>query len=222
MSDRIRILVVEDHRLVSELLRAVFEAEPDLELVAVTSTVQQALERARATSPQVVIADQHLPDGHGTDLARQLLAILPKAAVVMLTGDESDETKLAALEAGAAAFLSKNVDKNTILSTVRRAAGGDILFDPAEMARLVRLARDRESARSDRQRIAGSFTEREREVLELMAQGLDSRDIAAKLGISVHTVRGHVQAVIEKCDAHSRLEAVLRASALGLVHTRPS
>ena len=135
----------------------------------------------------------------------------------MLTGAADDETLLAAIEAGVAGFISKSRPATEIIALLQRAAAGEIVIPVDDLARLLRHQRDRQSREREKQRITKELTPRDREILDLMAQGVDTKEIAARTGLAVNTVRGHVQAVIEKLETHSRLEAVLRAAALGLV-----
>ncbi|HET7700942.1 MAG TPA: response regulator transcription factor [Candidatus Limnocylindria bacterium] len=216
-----RTLIVDDHPLLVEALVALLSRSTALTVVGAAGTVAEAVALARERDAELVLLDQHLPDGAGTDAARLLRDSGRSVAVVLFTADASDETLLAALEVGVAGFISKREPTGRIVGLLERAARGEIVIPAEDLARLVKHQRDREAERRQRERFATALTPRDREVLQHMSQGLDTRAIAEATGMAVNTVRGHVQMIIEKLETHSRLEAVLRAYALGLVR-RPS
>jgi DNA-binding NarL/FixJ family response regulator len=135
----------------------------------------------------------------------------------MLTGDTSDETLLAAVEAGVSGFILKSEPIEHVVELVKRAARGEIVIPPTDLARLLNRQRQREIEKKEARQVIERLTRRDHEVLDLMARGIDNDGIAERMTIAPNTVRGYVQNVIEKLDTHSRLEAVLRATALGLV-----
>lgn len=210
-------LIVEDHPLLAEALVELLRRESEFDVIGTESTVTGALATIAEKLPAFIVLDQHLPDGRGTDIARALRRDRRSAIVVMLTGDASDETFLSAIEVGVVGFVSKARPAATIVELLKRAAGGEIVIATADLARLLAHQRQREQECNERERLGRSLTSRDREVLALMAQGQDTRAIATRTGLAVNTVRGHVQSVIEKLEVHSRLEAVIVASALGLV-----
>lgn len=214
---RIRVLLVEDHRLLAEALGLMLESKAGIEVVGSAATGEEGVRLAAETRPAVALLDYRLPDATGAEVARRIRAAVPDAAVVILTGDPSDEALAAAVEAGAVGFLTKSGSAATVVDAVRRAAAGEILLGPDALAALVRRARERIPLSAERERAAASLTAREREILALMAQGLDTRAIAERLVVGVSTVRTHAQSVLEKLGAHSRLEAVARASSLGIL-----
>ncbi len=217
MSEPIRILLVEDHPIVAEGLQLALGRHDDLLVVGAARTVGEAKKLAAELAPSVVLLDYHLPDGSGAEAARLVRDAAPRAALVMLTADASDEAMLASIEAGVCGYLVKSEAVADIAVAVRRAASGEMLIPPATLVGLLGRRRQRADRAARRAVLSERLTPRETEVLQLMAQALDNRVIGERLGISVATVRVHVQNVIEKLDAHSRLEAVLRASELGLV-----
>jgi DNA-binding NarL/FixJ family response regulator len=214
---RITVLLVEDHLLVAEGLAAMLHATGDLEVVGTAATAAEAVRLAAVHHPDVVVMDSHLPDGAGSDVAGHIREHHPHAALVFLSADESEVAMIAAVRAGACAYLPKSRATADVVDAVRRAAEGEMLIPAAQLARL--LARSHEMARDDheRQRLLEAITPRENEVLSLMAEGLDNRAIAAELGIGFSTVRGHVQNILEKLDAHSKLEALACAARYGLL-----
>jgi DNA-binding NarL/FixJ family response regulator len=161
--------------------------------------------------------DQHLPDGRGTDVARVVRQHDPQTTVVMLTGDTSDDTLIAAVEAGVAAFIPKSQSAATIVELVRRAADGEMVVPRDDLLRVLRRKAEDAAHTNERERTAKQLTPRDREILGLMAGGANTKEIAERTGLAISTVRGHIQTVNEKLFTHSRLEAVLRATELGLV-----
>ncbi len=216
MSAPVTTLIVEDHPILADALVALLRREPEFDVLEPVSTVSAALAAIAERDPRLVVLDQHLPDGVGTDVARAIRRDRRRASAVILTGDARDETLLAAIEVGVAGFIAKTEPAERIVSALKRAAAGEIVIAAADLARLLARQRDREQARRDREGVAGMLTSRDRDVLELMARGLDTKEIATHTGLAVNTIRGQVQNVIEKLGVHSRLEAVIRASALGL------
>lgn len=213
----IRVLVVEDHRVLAESLEFALNAEPGLDVVGLAGTCAEAEGAAIASTPDVVLLDFHLPDGDGAELAATLRARSPAVRIVMLTGDASDEAMAAAVGAGAVGYLEKSRGAADVVDAIRRAAAGEMLIPAAKLAHLLEVQRQRASTEAARERLHGRLTPREHEVLRLMAAGKENRTIADELVISLTTVRGHVQAILEKLESHSKLEAVARAAAVGLI-----
>ena len=213
----ISVLLVEDHRLVAEGLAAMLNATGDIRVVGTAGTSADAVRLSALEQPAVVVMDSHLPDGDGADIAGRIREHQPQVAIVFLSADESEAAMIAAVRAGACAYLPKSRATADVVAAVRRAAEGEMLIPAAQLARL--LARSHEMARDDdeRRRLLDSLTRREKEVLALMAEGLDNRAIAADLGIGFTTVRGHVQNILEKLDAHSKLEALVCAARYALL-----
>ena len=213
----ISIMLVDDHQLVAEGLAAMLNASEDLRVVGMAASAAEAISLAGRCRPDVIVMDSHLPDGAGAEVAARLRGLHPGVPVVFLSADESESAMIAAVRAGACAYLPKSRAAADVADAVRRAVEGEMLIPAAQLARL--LARSQEMARDDalRQRLLQSLMPREREVLGLMADGLDNRAIAAELGIGFTTVRGHVQNILEKLDAHSKLEALACAARYGLL-----
>jgi len=213
----ITVLLVEDHLLVAEGLAAMLNASGDVRVVGMSASAIDAARVAAECQPDVVVMDSHLPDGSGADAAIRLRELQPRIPIVFLSADESETAMVAAVRAGACAYLPKSRATVDVLEAVRRAAEGEMLIPAAQLARL--LARSHEMAKDDaeRRRLLQSLTPREQEVLALMAEGLDNRAIAAELAIGFTTVRGHVQNILEKLEAHSKLEALACAARYGLL-----
>lgn len=210
MSETIRVAIVDDERLFAELLRVALRDAEGIEVVGVLHDLRGALVELVPLRPDVVLADYHLPDGTGADLARALRVSLEDAAVVVLTGDPSAATLADVARSGAVGHLTKERGLSEVVGAVRSAAAGEVLFSPSELQRLLL------SERAD-ERVVEPLTTRELEVLRLLALGAGTASAAGTLGISTATLRAHVQSILRKLGAHSRLEAVAEAARLGLV-----
>jgi DNA-binding NarL/FixJ family response regulator len=217
LSERIRVLIVDDHLAVAEGLQALLSRQADLDIVEVATNGTAALRIAAEHRPHVVLMDQNLSGESGVVVASSILAAHPSAAIVMLSGGMTQDELVAAVEAGVSGHLEKTTPAAEIVSAIRRAAAGEILLPPDELASLLGLGRARAHARDERQRTLPQLTRREREVLVLMAAAADVDRIAGELKITVNTARGYIQNILEKVGAHSRLEAVVRATELGLL-----
>lgn len=217
--DRLRVMVVDDHQLLVQALVLALSREADMEVAATAGTVAGALALARERTPAVLLVDYHLPDGTGVDLVRALAAEAAGAMprVVFLSSDRSDEAVLAALEAGSCGYLVKSEPLDRLVEAIRRAGDGDILLQPGELSALLARQRERRRQEAERERLAGRLSSREREILALMATGLDNRSIAERLHLALATVRWYVQVLLEKLEVHSKLGAVARAAELGLI-----
>jgi len=218
MAEPITVLIVEDHRLMVEGLAALLGEAPELRVVGTASSVREAVEAARTLQPQVVLMDFRLPDGNGADATEKIRQERPQVAVLFLSADVSDEAMMRAVDAGACGYVSKGASADELTNAIRRAGEGEFLLPAATMSRL--LARQREARRSEaaREKLHEELTAREREILKMMAAGLDNYDIAEKLGIGYGTVRSHVRGVLEKLGARSRLQAVALARDTGLLN----
>src|SRR5207253_3616744 len=176
-----RLVIVENHQLVSESLGLLLDGQKDMQVVGKASSVAEASELPASLMPDVVVMDYHLGDGTGRDAAMAMRATFPNVRFVFLSRDESDDARLAAVEAGASAYLHKSSPASDVIDTIRKVAAGMSLITPAMVARLVSRGHDREHMRD-------SLSPREREVLQLLADGIASRQIAQRLGISYSTV----------------------------------
>jgi DNA-binding NarL/FixJ family response regulator len=208
---RIRVAIVENHQLVSESLAMLLDSQQDMQVVGTAASVHDAALLPRHLSPDVVVLDFHLGDGNGRDAALVLREVFPSTRFVFLSRDGTDETRLAAVEAGASAYLLKSGPGSEVVDALRRVARGESLISPATIAQLVSRGRDRDLIRS-------SLSPRELEVLRLMADGLGAREIAKQLGIGYTTVRTHVRSISHKLGTHSTVKAVVTARELELVN----
>ncbi len=216
MSDAgIQVLIVEDHAVVAEGLVALLSEHPDLHVLGWASTVAAAVEAAAAQPVDVAVVDFWLPDGNGVDVTVGVREHRPDVVVIFVSADDSDEAMMAAVEAGASGYLIKTATGEEIVNAVRRAADGEMLIPAAKLAGLLSRSREAARSRADREQQLKSLTAREREILELMSQGLTNREIASQLSIAYPTVRSHVRKVLEKLHARSKLEAVVKAASGG-------
>ncbi|MEN3306124.1 MAG: hypothetical protein V7603_2326 [Micromonosporaceae bacterium] len=213
---RHRVLVVEDHQVVAEGLVMLLEDQPDLDVVGWAGSVARAGQAAAAQPLDVAIVDYRLPDGTGVEAVAAMRASRPELAVVFLSADDSDDAVLRALEAGASGYLVKSASGADVAAAVRRAAEGEILVPARQLAALLCRRRERARWQTERSRRLSSLTPRERQVLGLMAEGKDNRDMAGELSISYTTVRSHVRHLLQKLGARSKLEAVVKAADWGL------
>jgi DNA-binding NarL/FixJ family response regulator len=212
-----RVLIVEDHPIVADGLQLALSRNEDLRVVGTASTLADAQRLAARVLPSVVVLDYHLPDGTGAEAAGAIRQAAPDAAFIILTADTSDETMLSSIEAGVSGYVVKSEAAADIVDAVRRVAAGEMLIPPTILAGLLARQRQRAERAVRRHELRERLTPRETEILQLVARGVDNRAIADRLGISIATVRVHVQKVIEKLGAHSRLEAVVRANDHGLI-----
>ena len=201
----IGVLVVDDHQLFAAGLARLLADEPDITVLGIATSGAQALEMVDRLQPQVVLTDYLMPDQDGVTVTAQIKAHNPTMMVVMLTGSADDRTLLAAIEAGCSGFLTKDRAVGEVAAAVRAAAVGESLISPAMLARL--LPKLKPSRRS----LGADLSEREREILGLLAHGWTNRAIGEHLVLSVNTIRNYVQSILTKLDAHSKLEAVSTA-----------
>jgi DNA-binding NarL/FixJ family response regulator len=209
----LKVLLVDDHRMFTELLAQQLRGHRDIEVTGVAHTAAEALSTARVDPPDVAVLDYRLPDGNGAALAAQLHRDHPRLRMVMLTGYQDEGTLREAVEAGCCGFITKDYAVDEVVASVRTAYAGGAPISPALVARLL------PSLRKDSEHIRGSLTARELQVTQLLAEGVSNPAIAERLFISSHTVRNHVQRIITKLGVHSKLEAVAVATRLGLVRS---
>jgi DNA-binding NarL/FixJ family response regulator len=216
----IRVLIVDDHNLFREGLQAIFLAVQDIEVVGEASSGLEAVEKARQFQPDVILMDIQMDDLNGVEACRQILAVQPDIGVIMLTMLEDTDSLFAAICAGAKGYVLKGADKAEVLKTIRAVAGGDVLFGSAIANRITGLFRNFGAARV-KAHLPASFsdlTERENEILDLIAQGLNNQDIATRLGITGKTVSNHISNIFNKLQVADRAQAIVKAREAGLGH----
>jgi DNA-binding NarL/FixJ family response regulator len=213
-----RVLLVEDHTAVREALAAVLEREPDLRVVAQASTLAEA--RGMLGDVDVAVLDLGLPDGFGADLIADLRAANRDGQALVLTATLDRDEMARAVDRGAAGILDKTTTLQEVVRAVKRLRAGETLIPAAEVTELLRLAQEAELRERDIRARLAEITEREREVLQLLADGLNTQEISGRLHISTRTHRNHVANILQKLGVHSQLQAVLLGLRYGLVEMR--
>jgi DNA-binding NarL/FixJ family response regulator len=213
MSDALRVLIADDHPVFRGGLRALLATDPDLEVVAEAADGAEAIALTAREQPDVVLMDLHMPDRDGVDATREILSKDPQVAVLVLTMFDDDDSVFAAMRAGARGYLLKGTNQADIVRAVHAVGTGGAVFGPAVAQRVLEYFAHAQS------RPAVAFpqlTDRERGVLDLLAQGLSNSRIAARLSISEKTVRNHVSNIFAKLAVADRAQAVVRAREGGL------
>ncbi len=218
MTNPIRILLVDDQRLMREGLRTLLELENDFEIAGEAGDGQAALGAYADLKPDVVLMDIRMPIMDGVEATRRLRARWPEARIIILTTFDDDASVFEGLRAGAQGYLLKDLSGQELASAVRTVAGGGALIEPsvaskvvAEFARLAPASRPAEAA------LPESLSEREHEILRLLAQGLSNGEIADRLSLAEGTVKNYVTNILQKLDVRDRTQAALRARELGLI-----
>ena len=217
MSDReIRLLLLDDHTSFRELLSLRLAREPDLAVVAEAGSLAKAQEVLRRVAVDIALVDLELPDGSGVQLIHDLRVANPHAQALLLTASVDRHEYAAAVAAGASGVLSKTVGSAEIIATIRRLSAGETLLSPREVIEFFRLANQRREAERSTQGVVGQLTSRERDLLRLLAEGLDDAAIAEQLYISPKTVRNHISNIFLKLRVADRAQAIVRAREAGL------
>jgi two-component system, NarL family, response regulator DevR len=206
----IRVFLLDDHEVVRRGVRDLLEADGDIEVVGEAGTAETALTRIPATSPQVAVLDVRLPDGDGVEVCREIRSRHPEVACLMLTSYSDDEALFDAIMAGAAGYILKQIRGSDLVDSVRRVAAGESLLDPSLTARV--LERLRQGPEED-PRLA-QLTEREREILDALSEGLTNRQIANRLYLAEKTVKNYVSNLLMKLGMERRTEAAVYAARL--------
>jgi DNA-binding NarL/FixJ family response regulator len=219
--DRTRILLVEDHASFRQALAFMLEREPGFEVVEQVGSVAgaRALSRQTLDGVEVAIIDLALPDGDGLALIEGF-ASRPQMVTLVLSASLEPGRFARAVEAGAAGVMHKSTPIKDIVDAVRKLKAGEVLLSPGEVVEMLRLvSRERQEEMSER-RAVEKLTPREREVLQALAEGLESRQIAEKLNVTVETERTHMVNILHKLGVHSRLQALVFAARYGVVELR--
>ena len=213
-AEPIRAMIVDDHALFRRGLEMVLEEEPDIELVGQASDGAEAVEKAAESLPDVVLMDIRMPRSSGIEACRAMKEEAPSAKIVILTISDEEEDLFEAIRAGASGYLLKDIPLDEVADAVRAVHGGQSLINPSMAGKLLTefatLAR-RDDEERPQEVPAPRLTEREMQVLKLVARGMNNRDIAKELFISENTVKNHVRNILEKLQIHSRMEAVMVA-----------
>jgi DNA-binding NarL/FixJ family response regulator len=208
----VSILVADDHPVVRDGLVAILGTQPDFNVVGEASTGTDAVRLALELEPDVMLLDMEMPEMDGLEALRRIRAARPEAKVIIFTVFDTDERILAAVQAGAQGYLLKGVPREEIFNAIRVVSGGGSLLQPVVASKLLRqLSGERAGEPLDH------LTEREMEVLRLMAQGRANKEIASALDITERTAKFHVSSILSKLGATNRTEAVALAAQQGLV-----
>jgi DNA-binding NarL/FixJ family response regulator len=212
----IRLLIADDHTLFREGVRALLNSAEDVAVVAEAATGAEAVRLAAELLPDVILMDINMPELNGLEAARRILHTSPHIGVMMLTMLEDDDSVFAAMRAGARGYILKGADKAEMLRAVRAAASGEALFSAAIAQRLITFFRELNAAPPLTVTVFPELTEREREVLTLIAQGHNNTEIAERLTLSPKTVGNHISNIFSKLQVADRAQAIIRAREAGL------
>ncbi len=211
-AEPIRVLVVDDHALFRRGLQMVLAHETDIEVVGEAGDGAQAVELAAELMPDLVLMDVRMPRRGGIDACTAIRDVVPSAEIIMLTISDEEADLYEAIKAGAKGYLLKDVSIEEVATAIRAVHGGQSLISPSMASKLLSEFATMIKRGDDRQQVpVPRLTDRELEVLKLVARGLNNRDIAKELFISENTVKNHVRNILEKLQLHSRMEAVVYA-----------
>jgi len=210
--DPLRVLIVDDHALFRRGLRMVLEQESDVEVVGEAADGEEAVNVAQELMPDVILMDVRMPKRSGIEATEEIKDLIPHARILMLTISEDESDLFDAIKAGASGYLLKEISIEEVADAVRAVAAGQSRLSPSMASKLLTefAAMSRRSEEPE-QLPAPRLTDREMQVLRLVAQGLANREIAKQLFISENTVKNHIRNILEKLHLHSRMEAVVYA-----------
>jgi len=208
----IRVLVVDDHALFRRGLQMVLEQEPDIEVVGEAGDGAEAVSSAVDNVPDIVLMDVRMPRRGGIDACTSIHELIPSAKIIMLTISDEEADLYDAIKAGATGYLLKEISIEEVASAIRAVHGGQSLISPSMASKLLTEFTSMSKKANDRQQVpTPRLTDREMDVLKLVAKGLGNRDVALQLNISENTVKNHIRNILEKLQLHSRMEAVVYA-----------
>jgi two-component system response regulator DevR len=207
----VRVFLLDDHEVVRRGLRELLEHSGDIEVVGEAARADEALRRIPAVRPDVAVLDARLPDGSGIEVCREIRSSLPSVACLILTSYDDDEALFAAIMAGAAGYVLKQIRGTDLVDAVHRVARGQSLLDPAITANVLTRLREGPSAADPR---LGVLSDRERAVLALIADGLSNREIGARLYLAEKTVKNHVSRLLAKLQMERRTQVAVFGAAM--------
>ena len=204
MTDQVLVLIVDDHEVVRDGLRAVLRRRPELVAVGEADSVASAIKEARRTKPDVVIMDVRLPDGSGVEACREIRAERPETKVLMLTSYAHEEAVLASIMAGASGYLLKETRSQSLIDAIERVARGESLLDPGVTNKVLERLR---AGKADKGDDLSLLSEQERKILDLIAEGKTNKEIAQEVFLSDKTVKNYVSSILSKLGLRRRSEA---------------
>ncbi|HEX2090166.1 MAG TPA: response regulator transcription factor [Actinomycetota bacterium] len=208
----LRILIVDDHALFRRGLQMVLKQEPDIDVVGEAGDGHEAVDKAQELMPDVILMDVRMPRRSGIEATQQIKDLLPHVKILMLTISDEEADLYDAIKAGASGYLLKEISIDEVADAIRSVWAGQSRISPSMAAKLLTEFAAMSKRAEERQQLpAPRLTDREMEVLKLVAQGLNNRDIAKELFISENTVKNHIRNILEKLHLHSRMEAVVYA-----------
>ncbi|GGT49419.1 response regulator transcription factor [Streptomyces atratus] len=207
----IRVFLLDDHEVVRRGVRDLLNDEPDIDVIGEAGTVEQALVRVPALRPQVAVLDVRLPDGDGVTVCRELRSRMPELACLMLTSFDDEEALLDSIMAGASGYVLKQIQGSDLVSAVRTVARGQSLLDPSATTRLMARLRSGRQQEEEQDALLG-LTEREREILALIGEGLTNRQIGQRLYLAEKTVKNHISRLLAKLGVERRIQAAVIAT----------
>ncbi|MER7667528.1 response regulator transcription factor [Kitasatospora sp. NPDC096128] len=208
--DPVKVFLLDDHEVVRRGVHDLLDAEPGFTVVGEASTVAQALTRVPALRPDVAVLDMRLPDGDGVTVCRELRSRMPELACLILTSFDDEEALLDSIMAGAAGYVLKQISGTDLVSAVRTVASGQSMLDSGAATRL--MARLRGEATTQQASDAPQLTEREREILALVGEGLTNRQIGQRLYLAEKTVKNHISRLLAKLGVERRVQAAIIAT----------
>jgi len=223
MRQPIKVLLVDDHAVVRKGVRGYLEAQPDITIAGEAASGEEAIQLAAEYKPDVILMDLMMPGMDGVEATRSVRDVSPDSQVIVLTSYHEDEHIFPAIKAGALSYLLKNVRPEELTDAVRAAAEGKAMLHSPVATRVVQEMRENLGSeeptirKKAQQPLAEPLSERETEVLDLIASGLTNREIADRLFIAVGTVKRHINNIYGKLEVHHRAEAIARARKLGLL-----
>jgi len=212
VTEPIRVLVVDDHVLFRRGLQMVLAQEPDIDLIGEAGDGAQAVSQAADLLPDVVLLDIRMPKRSGIEACAGIKEVVPSSRILMLTISDEEADLYDAIKAGASGYLLKEISTDEVSAAIRAVAGGQSLISPSMASKLLHEFASMIKTRDEREQVpAPRLTDREMEVLRLVARGMNNREIAKELYISENTVKNHIRKILEKLQLHSRMEAVVYA-----------
>ncbi|KUO17742.1 response regulator [Streptomyces dysideae] len=207
----IRVFLLDDHEVVRRGVHDLLNDEPDITVIGEAATVEQALVRVPALRPQVAVLDVRLPDGDGVTVCRELRSRMPELACLMLTSFDDEEALLDSIMAGASGYVLKQIQGSDLVSAVRTVASGQSLLDPSATTRLMARLRHDQQKEEEPDALPG-LTDREREILALIGEGLTNRQIGQRLFLAEKTVKNHISRLLAKLGVERRIQAAVIAT----------